>query len=504
MESQSSKTLTQFQFNPFLVKGLGFETKKLGSETSTSNPNSGNVSAECADWLMQNRNVYESIVSGTSGFSQADQVQFMDYWNYASSTAQQNSQWGNGIENSSNGEGPKYGPNGNLIFNQETAETTYSANGMPVDVLSDDFTLNVDEKVKNIDIEKTTDTRLQPPSEVIKITVYDPTSSPDHTTYFVNPDAKITINTIGGKGVTQHETDKLKLEDGSDQISIGSFQAPESTEEGSNPPASIEGKKNAAGDYEYTAQGDDTIDFWPSELGGKEKTRVHKVWGNSNIIVPGGFHADVQVSKDAGGKVMETTVTIKDKDGNTTDVYKIQKGFTVDIQANEEYVKFGSAAEGEGIPKDFSDSVHLGETGQEGKDSTDGVPDSAQALADAMEIKVSDIPDNLIEEMKNPVGYPSSDFLNFLAEHDEKLKAAIAKWRTDSLSSGEKIIVAGQVRDRMVELLQSIYGSDKISLSNTKKGESPDPLAFMFGTQVVRIQGSLDGQPEHVRLDDAP
>jgi len=320
-------------------------------------PAGENLASQCMDWVNQNRSVYEAIVSGGSGLSQADQSQFMQYWSYAISTAH-GSNWNPapvlGAQDPTMGQpqanlpaGAKLGPMGNIVFNTEKAESTYAPSNMPTDVLSDEFTLNVDSKVKDVSVEKTKDTRLNPATDVIKITVKDPFSAPSETTYFVQPEAKININTIGAKGVTQKGTESLKLDDGSAQITVGKYSDADSsgsdTAESSMP--GVEDKMNPGTlTYKPDFEGE-TIDF--HSLPGKDQT--HEVYANANISVRPGDKADATLESTGDLKIVVS------HDDGTKDTYEIKKGYNANININKAYMTFGSETRQDGkIPQDIA------------------------------------------------------------------------------------------------------------------------------------------------------
>jgi len=411
-----------------LSKSLGVSFKNLGSSSQGTSA----ALQTPGQWIEQNQYIWDAIQNGTSGLSQQDIAQFTDWYKYAYQTAFGAGQnlAGNWDPNvGANGahapqenlpSGAKLGPQYNIVFNGEKDETTYAASSHRIDVLSDEFTLNVDQKVKSVDVEKTTDTALSPPSPVIKITVYDPSSSPDHTTYFVDADAKININTIGGKGVTQHGTEILKTEDGSPQVNVGTYEKPESNDGSETPPASIPGKKNKDGVWEYTAKGDETIDFNPQDLASDGKARFHDIYGNSNIILPGGDHAEVidtsvmtvnSIPTPFGTfdipvvKKGAVLVIIKDKQGKITDIYSVAKGYKVDIQANKEYVSFNGGEEGASVPDDMKDVVTLGS-------------DNATTSTDAIDEETNDPtnPSNIIDSLMTETDSNEKQFLKGLKD----------------------------------------------------------------------------------------
>jgi hypothetical protein len=315
---------------------------------------------DLALWIENNRYVYDGIMNGTSDLPPADQEQFMQWWGWAMGQIQgsgwdptQGAQNSTGYPASNPGQvlpcGAEPGPNGNAVFRTGTAETIYQATSMPVDVLSDEFTLNVPVKVQDITVEKTTDTRLNPPTEVIKITVKDPYSSPSETVYFIHEmDAKININTVGG------EAEDVTLNGDFPNLTIGNYE--EASE--ANPQASVEAEKieGAENAYYYTiAAVGDMIDFRPQPGDNEE----HCVVGGANISIPIDA-AGVNVENSGpftgpDGNNYDYKVTVTHKDGSTDTFYlRDDAEFTHNLNALSGIIQFnGVALEGGNIPDGF-------------------------------------------------------------------------------------------------------------------------------------------------------
>jgi len=395
MLTQSTHHLQGIQNQVYVPspKSLGTSyAKPLGSAVEGKQVD---IPSGCVNWMETNHQIYDTLVAGKNPFDTTQEAdQFMQMWNYATQHAGAMApaqHWDPGqLDNHSQNNpnqvvpnGAKVGPNGNLVFSQEKAETDFQPSTKPVDVLSDEFTLNIPEKIKGgVTVEKSTDTRYNPATPIYKITVTDQNSVPAVTTYFVNSEAKININTVGGKGVDLKEQQTFDS-----VVTVGTYKAPSKKDDSSsNPPASKEGTLNeTTKETEYVGQGSEKIDFFAQPLAEDGQARTSKIWANANIVVPGGCHAEVQVAKDSNGKVIETTITIKDKNGKTTDVYKVQKGFTVEIQANKEYVKFGSNAEGADKPEGFDKVTLSGTQSSDNVEEDDSDPTTPAGIVHALQ-----------------------------------------------------------------------------------------------------------------------
>lgn len=366
MQNNLSSIQSKNHFNPDYSN-----TKALTSRTAKAlggAVNGGGSGGDVGLWMETNRYIYDGIMNGASDLSPADQQQFMQWWSWSASQLTAASSGfdplAGGLVNDSgtpNGgafipEGAQPGPNGNIVFRTGTACTTYAPTDMPVDVLSDEFTLNVDVKVQDIVVEKTTDTRLNPPVEAIKITVKDPYSTPAETVYFVHEmDAKININTVGGEGVTV-PADMAN-------VTVGTYSSEAAAD---CTQASIEGQPVVDGDgktvenakyYEVEMAGD-TIDF-RALPGGADTNEDHYVYGGANISVPVSSKVDVQGADapytGADGKEYDFKVVVTHKDGSTDTFFLVDEPeFQHNINALSGNTTFDNVALTDGdVPEGF-------------------------------------------------------------------------------------------------------------------------------------------------------
>ncbi len=352
------------QYQPETSKTLS-QPKSLGGTPGAQ----GNVGTDCAKWIEQNQELYQSIMKGTSGLSQRDQAQFMDWYRYAYETAFGGSQWGDGMAQGGMGgmqpnpqsvpPGSKMGPLNNIVFNQEKGEFTY-ADGVakPIDVLSDQFNLNLSVKAK-VDIEKTTDTRIQPAATVYKVTIHDPASNPSDSVVFLSTDTKLDLKTLGGKGVTFHGgIENEKMADGSPRFTVGTFTATDATAaEGGQAEAMMDDKpmqgvadKTDPNTITYTPQYEGgTVDLYPT--GGKNQT--HVVNANANINCKPGDSANVQFSGS------DVKITITHADGST-DTIHCKVGYMPTININKQFIRFnGKLATEAKAPEPFTSRVKV-------------------------------------------------------------------------------------------------------------------------------------------------
>ncbi len=325
-----------------------------------------------AGWYEQAYAYYNAVMIGVE--PQPDPAAWQEFLNQMQWVQQHPAMGGQTLDPTTDGgqppasgtavlpEGAEQGAMGNAVFRKGTAETTYAPSSMPIDVLSDEFTLNIDVKVNNVTVEKTQDTRLNPPTDVIKIVVHDKFATPSETVYFVQSDAKININSIGGDGVSVPT-------DLAEQVMVGEYS--DTTTSGSgeikgDPMKDADGKNiKDTYNYEVAAIGD-VIDFNPQ--GGKDET--HYVVGSANISVPPKGKVDVEQGSftSPDGFTYDFKVTVTNKDGKTDTYYLQDKNeFDHNINALSENTTFGGAVANDGkVPSSFAESFTLNGGGGQG------------------------------------------------------------------------------------------------------------------------------------------
>jgi len=331
-----------------------YSSKALGTSTAKSLGGAAGSSSDMGSWIEKAQawfTWYNGVMNGTVALqngeaapTQDDYAQMQQWYSYATG----GSSWGNGMDASGGAEAPaqqavpagaKIGPNGNIVFNKDSGEFTYTDGvDKPIDVLSPEFTLNVS-SVAQVSVEKTKDTRYTPALDVYKVIINDPTSKPSQTTLFVSTDTKLTINTINGKNVTFNggiENDTLP----EDSSSPGSpvFTVGEYSSEGTGSTSGGEGWTGGTTEkvddthWVHTSQDpSDVIDFTPSTK--VKEAQHHEIFGYANITVP----ADCTANWDYNEK-HQWTLTVKDRDGKVIADYLIhtEMGSTANVNINIE------------------------------------------------------------------------------------------------------------------------------------------------------------------------
>jgi len=519
MQSQlaTSKSLSFPKASPTKFETLGSN----GSDMSTAAANNQNGGGDTIDtWLGKARawfDWYQGVLSGKVPLqagekapTQTDLAQMQQWYQWALHSSPSGSNWDpsapqGSIPGPAQGipSGAKQGPMGNVVFNSEKAETTYNASTMPVDVLSDEFTLNVDVKVKGVSVEKTKDTRLNPATDMIKITVNDPTSVPSQTVYFVQPDAKIKINTVGGKGVTQNGTDTLKLPDGSAQVSIGSYQASATNSDGSTAAeSSMPGVEDPLNPGTFTYKPDfetgDKIDFF-SQPG---KNQTHVVFANANITTKPGDTANATLAANG-----DLTIKVTHTDTPaTSDTYVIKAGYNATLNINKEYISFDGNKSADGkVPASFGARLKVPTLEQAANAATTspanavntGKGPEADAKVQAFismftspKVTFDDVQKaGLVDEIVYGKEQPSPDMLHFILNHDQNLQyqknqhngaGQVSRVKTFLEGLGYKIstsLPAGYDKSAVIAPLLIVINGKPFHLINEGLGNT-DPLSL--------------------------
>ena len=401
------------------------------------------LSQACAEWIEQNYSYYEAIRNGTSPYTPAQQALIMDQFRYAFQTAYGSapldSGWGDNISTDGSvmagrqgnlPEGAKFGPRGEIYYNQGSGTFTYTQ-GLPntIHVFSDEFTLNVSVKAK-VDVTKTMDESLQPPEEVYKVRIQDPASLPAETILMISKDTRVNLNTLAGKNVTFHDdAEKSLLEDGKPRFVVGTYDGEAMSGDGAQgPEASMKGSADPKDPSILTYKPDfegETVDF--HALPGTNQT--HVVYANANIACKPGDQADVHLDTATG----DLTVKVTHDDGST-DTYVIKKGYQANVNINKEYITFdGKAPEGGKVPTAFKDRIQVP---QLASGSSAGTVDTGKGPeADAnMKTFLDAFQDppvtyeevqkaGLVDEIAYGRTKPSNELINFLFQHDNALKS---------------------------------------------------------------------------------
>jgi hypothetical protein len=363
---------------PYVQAGIKALTQP-GASQATSDP-------ALVQWYEQAYAYYNAVTSGDPGTPRPSDTEWNDFlqqmqWaagqlGYGSSAG---SQWGdapvsgplsqNPQAPQSNAFGGTAGTMNNWAYTDQKATIGFTGDPTPNDIWSNDVNINVSQLSATVTSEITTDTRLQPPEQVLKIVVTDPATG-TQSAYFVHDysDATVKINVPNSHQVTDNS---------GGLVQVGRYSA-QSQSANQRPQASVAGEEVDSNHWVYEGTVGQAIDFYPQADGNAE---VHEVYGDANISVRTSDH--VAVTQGMPGDSQGYTVVVTHRDGST-DTFQIHHGFKVNLNALPGYITWGSGTEGAetSVPDAFSQDFTLnsanpgasggGEVGGDANFTTDG------------------------------------------------------------------------------------------------------------------------------------
>ncbi|MFO1464115.1 MAG: hypothetical protein U1F66_10100 [bacterium] len=343
--------------------GNGLAIKALQSSTQSLGTPGAQANSELVAWYEQAYAYYNAVVSGAEAQPSAQAWQsFLDQMQWAAAQLGYQSpgnSWDPSIGMTGNQgsrgqgvpEGAVLGAMGNVVWNQSEAHIVAQSDPRAQDIWSNEVTLDVTSLSAQVTSEITTDTRLSPPEEVLKIIVKDPATGME-SCYFVHDyeDANIEIRT----------SEQKQIQDASGGLVAWQRYEASTGTGNSHPDASIEGVDQGDGTLVYEPEfAGETVDFWANP----GENQVHVVYANANISVKPSDEVAVQETADNG----TITVIVKHKDGST-DTYRIEKGYSVNVNVNEEYITLAGQAGTEGIPESYDGRVTLNGGAEDSED----------------------------------------------------------------------------------------------------------------------------------------
>ncbi len=376
-----AKNLANFSANPLAEKALA--AKSLGATKALGGP-------ELSTWYEQAYTYYNAVMSGAEAApDRGAWEEFLRQMQWAhgqltnSSPAWDPMAGGQGNpqgispQEASDPFGGRRGPNGTWVHSEPSAKFGFTGNDTR-DVWSNDITIQVAPVSGKVKVEKTTDTRVSPAEEVLKITVQDPATGTE-ATYFIHDyqDADIRIETPQENQV-ENLTGQVDANGKPTLYKVGNFK-PGSNSSDSEGQSSVEGELVEGTDNHYLYEGrvGQPLVFRPE--GGREE-EIHEIYGDATISTRPSDH--VTVSKGMPGEAEGHTVTVTHRDG-TVDKFYIHKGYEVNLQAKPEYITWVAGneptppveGEHEEVPDAFKDQFSL--NGSEVGEGSDGLPGRA-------------------------------------------------------------------------------------------------------------------------------
>lgn len=223
------------------------------------------------------------------------------------------------------------GTMGNLIHNEEQARIGFTGSETR-DIWSDDVVIDVAPLSAVITSETTTDTRWQPPENVLKITVKDPATGQE-AVYFVHDYENAHIKVRSPR--------EAQLTDFTDAADAGLVTwekfTPAIARTAGGSESDIPGVQQPDGSLLYDVPAGRSVSFQAQGSGVSGEVQRHDIYGNADITVLGSDEVTVTKNRNVltGEEPGTYRVTVRHRDGSS-DEYTIhaELGFTANLNAN--------------------------------------------------------------------------------------------------------------------------------------------------------------------------
>ncbi len=463
------------------------------SSKALASPSTKNLGADptLADWYERAYAYYNEVTNGgTPPPSEAEWFQFLDYMKYAASELGLSNQFGEGVFAQAGQPGAGVGAMNNMVYDSEEATINATGQGTVHDSHAYQNTLNVPSTAGEVTYSITTDTRLQPATEVLKAVIKNKLTGTEEVVFFHNfrdPEFSLNINTVQGKHVSG-DAAGINIEVGEYDPEAASGEGTSGTGQILNGPAP---SKNDAGEWEVEAASmdeADTIDMKPTGSGVEGEEEIWRVWGHLTVSVAPSDTVQVLDGADAAGDG-GYWIVVTPKEGSKDVIIAMPGTRNITINADPLNVKWGdpgvSAADGL-IPEEFSDAITLngGVTDVAEMDSeeakvinelTEATGKSVDEIIAAMneagletaDGKKYETPEDLLKAVKDGHFPPKAEdinyqFLKFFSLVDSEYAEAVGEV-FEAIQNGDhdaKRQAQEKMTERLVELLNTVYPDD--------------------------------------------
>jgi len=543
--------------NPY---GAGYLSKTLSTQSVQAKAlGSGASNPDLVSWYEQAYEYYNAVISGQEAQPDPSAWQsFMDQMQWAAnqlgySAPQQawdpmassgdpstgSDPFGGSSDSppSTNEFGGNMGTMGNYTYTDATASVGFTP-GATNDIWSNDVTIPIPSLAAKVTSEITTDTRLSPPEQVLKVIVSDSATN-TQAVYFVHDyqDATVSVQTPSQTQLTDSTGGLVQWSTYTDPTTAGDAAA--------NAVTDRTPETNADGTETYVGNGPaDVIDFDYSKRANGDAAGVYDVQSNSNFVFKNDDEVTITKEPD-DSKGYDYALTVKHSDG-TVDEYHLHKEYTCQLNGIPEHLSFingdttSNAKEDPNnanqmiVPDGFSDCFTVnGLTSVSQKDATAAAdknadyPKIVQDLAALMSgVSQSDLGKQLYDTFKNdlkkydkdgdhklsasemkkavdegafPPLRPTGDLISFLAKHDPKLKNYLGQVK-DAKNYKDYIVAMNAACDRLAKLLGALYPGHKIKVahSNPKYWWQANDMTFdgdrfepICGGESSKVEGDV-------------
>ena len=470
--------------------------------------------AGLASWYEDAYAYYQNVQNGTEPKpEQAEWTEFMNQMNWAYQqiwgAGAGASQWGDAMggeglpgtnDSFSDPFGGKVGPNGDIIYDSKDAQVGFLGDGKTRHFFSHNIDINVASTSANVSIIEVMDESLDPPEKVWKVIVDNPIMGEKDVYIIHDPEDVESLN------IMTPDEDQVDIQVQSDAVQWKEF-VEGGMSDGSGMPEGADVDNGVATHDGVMGQ---FLDFQPP-FGNIDH---HIVYGDLNISVKASDEVIVEQLANGGYEI-----TVTDRDGKRT-TFELKDGFKLNLNAHPNNVTFKHGAKGpsasgdlkmaggddapgasnngpwngvDGVPEGFEGVSLNGVEGSTAEpehanpDHETWPPEFKDLLHEMgidWETTAVNLPENLIEEIKNGVMPPSQDLLNALLENDSQLKTA---W--ENAKGSDSAFKWSQARDRLVDLLETLFPNADVSAD----GELPEEVELdeLQAAQTIFFNGQF-------------
>lgn len=466
MQSSSTQFFKANQNYPYAPQafGLGSSPTKSLSHAGGATKSLGGDNEALYQWYENALPYWQAVQNAEIQISPEQYQQLEDWMQFAINSLQgQGNAW-DGMSDSGAMPATGHGAVQNAIYTDEDNEFSCDGSVPVTDAWGLTATMNVPPPC-TVSFDTTTDTRFNPPEEIVRAVVTNPAKRDSsgqaaQSVVIFHDGVKITCN------AAKKSDGSSRVQDSTGDVTVGVYR--KSAGDGEGAESSIPGvEKDGKLVYEPEYDGD-TVSF-KSVLGedGQATTRV--VWADTNITVKPSDQTDISFDPDT--KVVTVTVTHAN---GSKDVYEIQKGYQVNVNAHA--VTYAGS---ETMPGELQDLVTINGGIDENGESTNSSGEIVDALLETTQcsetqmltaLQANDYPYTTIEEFKAAVASHE-----FPGEINEQL--------LDFFN-----MLDGDLHDTLLAMSETEDADKKRSLFSDANQRIEDLLSILYPDAIIRTE----------------